>query len=221
MILLNLDSNLIIREENHSNAFMVVQSYFCSMLPTMHLLISLGIAFCLEVRYQRKYSVILLLGVIGVMPDIDHLFSLYQNAGLFHNTLFLGVLPLAVLIFSNLVETNRRMDSSAYQRFFIGVTVVLLGHLMLDLIAGNEISLGLTSAPLTFGIASVPLVQSGVFGTLFSTTDLLCLLLFALVVSGNIVLKKVYAISEGYEVDEEVVAKRNVFQSVFKRPVKS
>lgn len=189
------------------------------MLPTIHLLISLGIAFCLEIRYQRKYTVILLLGVIGVMPDMDHLFSLYQNSRLFHNTLFLGVLPLAMLIFSNLIETSRKADSSAYQRFFIGVTVVLLGHLMLDLIAGNEISLGLTSVPLTFGIPSVPLVESGIFGTLFSTTDLLCVLLFAIVVSGNIVLKKVYAISEGYDVDGETLAKRNVFQSVFKRPV--
>jgi hypothetical protein len=187
----------------------------------MHLLISLGIAFCLEIRYQRKYTVILILGVIGVLPDLDHLVPLYQNAGLFHNTLFLGVLPLAMLIFSNLIETSRKIDSSTYQRFFIGVTVVLLGHLMLDLIAGNEISLGLTSSPLTFGIPSVPLVQSGIFGALFSTTDLLCVLLFAIVVSGNIVLKKVYAISEGYDVGDGAEAGRNVYPSVFKRPARS
>ena len=173
------------------------------MLPTVHFIVSIGIVFCLEIKHQRKYTAILLLGVIGVMPDIDHLFS----DGLFHNTLFLGVLPLAMLIFSNLVETYRTPDSSKYQRFFIGVTMVLFGHLMLDLISSSEISLGLTSTPLMFSIPSIPLVQSGIFGTLFSTVDLLWVSLFAMVVSGNIVLKKVYAITEDYDLVVEATSR--------------
>jgi hypothetical protein len=187
------------------------------MLPTVHFIISIGIAFCLEIRHQRKYSAILLLGMIGVMPDIDHLFSISSNTGLFHNTIFLGVLPLGILIFAHLAETSREMDSSTYQRFFISATVVLLGHLMLDLIAGNKVSLGLSSTPLMFSIPTIPLVQSGIFGTLFSTVDLLWLSLFAMVVSGNIILKKVYAISEGFDIGEEVITRRNVLQGTIKR----
>jgi hypothetical protein len=200
---------------------MVVQKYFCSMLPTIHFILSLGIAFCLEIRHPRKYTVILLLGVIGVMPDIDHIFSLSQNSGLFHNTLFLGVLPLAMLIFSNLIEASREPDSSAYQRFFICVMVVLLGHLFLDLISGNMVSLSFTSTPLTFSIPSLPLVQIGVLGTLFTTVDLLWLLLFTLVVSGNIALKKVYAISEDYDMNLGAISKRGTLTNVLKRPAKN
>jgi hypothetical protein len=191
------------------------------MLPTIHFILSLGIAFCLEIRHPRKYTVILLLGVIGVMPDIDHIFSLSQNSGLFHNTLFLGVLPLAMLIFSNLIEASREPDSSAYQRFFICVMVVLLGHLFLDLISGNMVSLSFTSTPLTFSIPSLPLVQIGVLGTLFTTVDLLWLLLFTLVVSGNIALKKVYAISEDYDMNLGAISKRGTLTNVLKRPAKN
>jgi hypothetical protein len=161
------------------------------------------------------------LGVIGVMPDIDHIFSLSQNSGLFHNTLFLGVLPLAMLIFSNLIEASREPDSSAYQRFFICVMVVLLGHLFLDLISGNMVSLSFTSTPLTFSIPSLPLVQIGVLGTLFTTVDLLWLLLFTLVVSGNIALKKVYAISEDYDMNLGAISKRGTLTNVLKRPAKN
>lgn len=200
---------------------MVVRAYFSTMLPTVHFIISIGIAFCLEIRHSRKSAVILLLGLIGVLPDIDHLISFSQNAGLFHNTLFLGVLPLAIVIFSNLVETSREKDSSTYQRVFIGVTAVLLGHLILDLIAGNEISLGLTSAPLLFAIPSIPLVQSDIFGTLFSTVDLLWVSLLALVIFCNIVLKKIYAISEGFDMEETVAARRIVLPGFLIHPVKA
>ena len=171
----------------------------CSMTPTVHFIISIAIAICLNMKISRKAAMIILLGVVGTLPDIDHFLPTIQGAGLFHNTLFMGVVPLAVLIFVHLVETNRENDSSVYQRFFIGVTIILLGHLILDLISGNVLTLGLFSGTAIFSVPNTALLEVGHMGVAFSLPDILWIVLCTVVISGNIVMTKVYNLYEGWE----------------------
>jgi hypothetical protein len=167
------------------------------MSPVVHFIISIFIAFCLEIASSRKYTTILLLGIVGMTPDIDHFLPMVDGFRMFHNTLFMGVLPLALLIFAHLAENNKKPHSSFYQRFFIGAMIVLLGHLLLDLIAGHEIQLGLLPGSGVISIPNTALIFSQ-FGVLFSAADILWIALFILVLSGNLAIAKVYSLYEGW-----------------------
>ena len=136
--------------------------------------------------------------MVGMIPDIDHFFPMVNGFGLFHNTFFMGVLPLALFIFAHLVEPGKKPDSSVYQRFFLGATIVLLGHLLLDLIAGHPIQLGLFFGSGVISIPNTALIESQYFGVLFSAADLLWLCLFAMVITGNYAIAKVYGLYEGW-----------------------
>lgn len=133
-----------------------------------------------------------------MIPDIDHFFPMVNGFGLFHNTFFMGVLPLALLIFAHLAETRDNTNSSFYQRFLIGAMIVLLGHLLLDLIAGHPIQLGLFFGSGVISIPNTALIESQYFGVLFSAADLLWLCLFAMVITGNYAIAKVYGLYEGW-----------------------
>jgi len=173
--------------------------YFNTMLPLVHFVISIGIAFSLELKSSRKYALIIFLGIIGILPDIDHLLPLNQGARLFHNTIFLGALPMLLVVLSNLAETNRGMKSSAYQRFFVCVALILLSHLLLDIIDGNTITLGIFNNPVRITMPLAPLIQSNALGVLFTTRDAIWMLLIVMVLTGNVILKRIYALYEGYE----------------------
>ncbi len=191
-------SNVIIRRENWPNAFMVVECVCYSMTPIVHFVISIFIAFCLGIATSRKYTTILLLGIVGMIPDIDHFFPKVNGFGLFHNTFFMGVLPLALFMFAHLAENDKIPDSSVYQRFFLGATIVLLGHLLLDLIAGHAIQLGLFFGSGVIIIPNTALIESQNLGILFSAADLLWLCLFAMVITGNYAIAKIYGLYEGW-----------------------
>ena len=115
------------------------------MQPFVHFTISIGIAFALEVKYTRRYSMILLLGIIGVLPDMDHFLPEYNGAGLFHNLMVVSLIPLGLLLMSTLIEGTSNKGSSKFQRFFVCISVILVSHLILDSIAGTTISLDLFS----------------------------------------------------------------------------
>ena len=181
------------------------EEYCGRMSPIVHLTISVFIAFCLGLELKRKYLAIFLLGIIGVMPDIDHFLPMIGGFSIFHNTFFMGIVPLALLIFAHIAETRKTEDSSEYQRFLIGATVVLLGHLLLDLIDGSSIQLSLLSTSVLINVPEVAIIQSQSLGILFSTSDLLWLALFVAVLLGNRVISKVYDLYEGWNEDNAVM----------------
>ncbi len=133
-----------------------------------------------------------------MLPDLDHFLPLWNGASLFHNTLALGVVPLALIIISGTVETHRYEDSSKYQRFFICVAVVLVAHLLLDLLGGSGIYVGFPTSTEAFTVGATPLLKYTENGILLMTSDLLWLAMMILVISGNIIQKRIYALFEGF-----------------------
>lgn len=168
------------------------------MSPAVHFTISLLIALCLGIKTSRKAATVLLLAFIGMAPDLDHFLPTINGASLFHNTLFLGVVPLFLLIFIHLVETNKDGDTSFYQRFLIGVTVILMGHLILDLIDGNVIQLGFFANSVSLSIPDSALLENSTQGVIFSIRDLLWMALAALVLLGRMSTDKVYSLYEDW-----------------------
>ncbi len=173
------------------------------MLPFAHFLISMGIGFALEVKSPRKYLNILLFGIIGILPDLDHFLPQLGSTGLFHNTLILGELPLAFLIAAYMLENRFNERSSKYQRFFTSVTIILYGHLILDLIAGNSIAYTLAGIS-TFNLSSIPLLEIGGLGVIIGSTDMLWLFLGIIVLGGNLIQKKLYTLIEEYYAEDEL-----------------
>ena len=189
------------------------------MLPFAHFLISLGIGFALEVKSPRKYLNILLFGIIGTLPDIDHFLPQLGSTGLFHNTLILGELPLAFLITAYMLENRFNERSSKYQRFFTSVAIILYGHLILDLIAGNSIAYTLAGTS-TFSLESLPLIEISGLGVIVGSTDMAWLLLGILILGGNIIQKKLYTLIEVYyEKDELEFGRQYPIDSVLSRSV--
>jgi len=171
------------------------------MSPAVHFLVSILMAFALELEFKRKYLVIFSLGLVGMLPDLDHLIIRTEGVGLFHNLLVLGVLPLVLLILVNNKETSQGMHSSRYQRYVIAAGIILIGHLILDAIAGNGFYLGL-AASTQFHAVPVGLISSVRYGVLLYTTDLLWATLIILVLSGNVCIKKINMLYEGFDNEE-------------------
>ena len=173
------------------------------MLPIVHFLISIGIGFALEIKSPRKNLNILLFGIIGTLPDLDHFLPQLGSTGIFHSTLMLGVLPLAFFMAAHMLETHFNEASSKYQRFFIGVIIVLSSHLILDLIAGRSIAYSFAETGI-FSLSSTPLLEIGGLGVIIQSTDLLWLFLGIMVLVGNLTQKKIYAFIEEYYAEEEL-----------------
>jgi hypothetical protein len=168
------------------------------MLPLAHLVLSIGIAFGLEFRHPRRFTAIAILGLIGLLPDLDHFLPLYNGASLFHNTLVLGVFPLALIMLASTVEVQRDSGSSFYQRFLICVAVILMSHLLIDMITGSGIYLGFPTSVEAFSIGAAPLMEFSGVGVILVSSDLLWVAMLGLVLAGNVVQKRIYALFEGY-----------------------
>lgn len=191
------------------------------MLPFAHFLISIGIGFTLEVKSPRKYLNILMFGIIGILPDIDHILPQLGSTGLFHNTLVLGELPLVFLIAAYMLENHFNERSSKYQRFFTSVAVILYAHLILDLIAGSSIAYTFAGTS-TFNLESLPLIEIGGLGVVMASTDMAWLALGILILGGNLVQKKLYfLIEEYYAEDEKEFGRQYPSDAMLSRPVVS
>lgn len=196
------------------------------MLPVVHVVVSIGIAFALEINYSRKYSMILLLGFLGLLPDIDHFLPSYNGVGIFHNLIALGVLPIVVLMVAFMVQNSTNSNSSKFQRFIIAATVVLLGHLILDLVSGGTIYLNIFSENGTFQLESFPLLKSTILGTVIEIKDIAWLALGAVVLFGNLAQKQIYAKTEGFEEYDRLskqtrVSRKEILRSIISRPVRN
>jgi hypothetical protein len=168
------------------------------MLPLAHLVLSIGIAFGLEFRHPKRFTAIAILGLVGMLPDLDHFLPLYNGASLFHNTLVLGVLPLALIMLASTVEVQRDTSSSFYQRFLICVAVILMSHLLIDMMAGSGVYLGFPTSVEAFSVGATPLMKYSGVGVIMVSSDLLWVAMLALVLAGNVVQKRIYALFEGY-----------------------
>ncbi len=194
------------------------------MQPVVHFIISIGIAFALEINYSKKYSMILLFGFVGMLPDLDHLLPFHNGVGIFHNPVVLGVIPLVLLMVAMMIENANNKDSSKYSRLFISVTVILLGHLMLDLIAGSAISLNVFSENGIFHVDTLPLLTSANLGVLLDLSDIVWLILGVMVLLGNIAQRQIYANMEDLEEYREIpvhkpVSNEDALRAIVSSPV--
>ncbi|MDO9536764.1 MAG: hypothetical protein Q7J68_00405 [Thermoplasmata archaeon] len=193
------------------------------MLPIAHLIISIGIAFCLEYKHPRRISIIVLLGLIGTLPDFDHFLPMYNGAKMFHNLFFLAVLPILLLFLAHFIETRRTPLSSVYQRFIMCATVVLVGHLILDAIAGNTISPGFPTSSFSFSLNSAPILTIAEIP--LANIDIMWILLAACVIFGRYAQREVYDIFEAYAIEDRYIARhsvsrRDVLNAIIVSPVR-
>ncbi|MCK4757803.1 MAG: hypothetical protein KAS67_05075 [Thermoplasmata archaeon] len=170
------------------------------MSPFIHFFLSLLAALSMNLKYERKYLVILFLGFMGVLPDIDHLFPL-QISGtevfIFHNLNFLVLLPLALLLFISMFESFKGGHSSKYQRFALALAIILFGHLVLDIVAGNTIILQFSPEIIEFSLPESQILSLESFGTILSLSDLLLSFWIFCVIITNFIQTYLYHISEG------------------------
>jgi hypothetical protein len=130
-----------------------------------------------------------------VLPDLDHLFG-GEGVGTFHNLIVLFAVPLALFMFVFMIERSRDPCSSAYQRFFLAVVVVLTSHLFLDIVSGSTVMLNLSSTAQPISFVSTPLVTTE-WGTLVETMDLIWVVIVATVLVGVAAQEVMYENAEG------------------------
>ena len=189
------------------------------MLPAAHILISIGIGFAMEVKFKNKYLTILTFGLLGLLPDLDHFLPPNGSVGMLHNIIILGEMALVLIIASSILEPHFTPRSSKYQRFFISFAVILYGHVCLDLIAGGTFATNLAGTNLLH-ISSMPIVDMQGVGVVFSSTDIIWVALGILVLSGNLIQKKLYALIEEYYAEDELeFGKQYPLDSVLSRSV--
>ena len=146
------------------------------MSPFIHFLLSLVAALSMDLQFKRKYLIVLILGLLGVAPDLDHLIGYSQSGmsiSIFHNLYLLGFLPILLMFTSFIVENAKGGHSSVYQRFFLALTVILVGHLVLDILAGNVITLHFPLDTATFALEKGVLINSGIYGSLLGTGEVI------------------------------------------------
>ena len=189
------------------------------MLPVAHILISIGIGFAMEVKFRNKYLAILSFAFIGILPDLDHFLPPNGSVGILHNIVILGEISMALLIAAYMLEAHFTPRSSKYQRFFISFAVILYGHICLDLIAGGSFAMNLEGTNLIH-ISSVPIVEIEGVGMIFGSSDIIWLFLGILVLSGNLIQKKLYNLIEVYyEEDELEFGKQYPVDSIISSPI--
>ena len=94
----------------------------------------------MDLKFKHKYSVSALLILMGILPDIDHLIHVSisgSDISIFHNFNVLLLVPLSLFLMVNMYEAGG--NSSKLRRFFLALTIILSGHLVMDLVAGSTI----------------------------------------------------------------------------------
>lgn len=176
------------------------------MSPFIHILLSIIAAMAMDLRFKHKAIVILMLGISGVLPDLDHLINYATADGVqvpvFHNLYLLVFLPMCLLFASFIVENVRGGHSTTFQRLFLALLVTLSGHLVLDIIAGNTMMLHFPFDTSTFFIEENVLIESGIYGNIVGTGEaIFCFWLLA-IVAVNLGQRRLYSISEEIRLEE-------------------
>ncbi len=179
------------------------------MLPLVHFTVSILIALALEIRFKNKLMLILMLGVLGTLPDLDHFLPYNNGVGVFHNPIFLFALPVAFLLGAFLLENTVNKSSSKIQRLFLCVTVILLSHFLLDIASGKIVSINLSTSAQTFMLASTPMLTTQ-WGTLIETKDMVWIFLVMTVVFGNLAQRIMYMNAEAIESTEIIARKKRL-----------
>lgn len=110
------------------------------MQPVVHFLLSivagLGVGLHYDNRY-KKYLLIFLLALATTCIDLDHLLPIYKGTGIkvLHNFFIFIVLPSLLFLVFYLYERER--ESSLRQRACLLLSVMFLGHMLLDGISGT------------------------------------------------------------------------------------
>ena len=106
------------------------------MEPIWHFVVSAGMGLIIVRGWKNSLAWAALCGVIGTLPDMDH----FLSAEYAHNLFLLIVAPCLAFVVCFLID-NYRNGMRWAPRISLLFMVILPGHLILDLSAGNAIPL--------------------------------------------------------------------------------
>jgi len=163
-----------------------------------HFIISVSIGATLARHQKNPLAFSVVCGVLGMLPDIDHIIPLnssilWGNSSafavdhlghqhMFHNSYVLVVLPFFVLIGAFVFDGASGRETSSCRRAALAVFVVLVGHMALDLAAGNSFLVNPSAKDGYIVLTSAPILSMG-SSVILSQMDLPLVMLAALALS--------------------------------------
>jgi hypothetical protein len=103
-----------------------------------HFIISIIAAMALDLHKKHKFLFVIALAAFSVIIDFDHFFHtdpLYMKP--LHNLVICLLLPMMLFYLSYREERRFDFKSTEKQKFFLVLTVMLMGHLVADMFYGE------------------------------------------------------------------------------------
>jgi len=170
------------------------------MSPIIHLTVSMLAIIYMNLGFKKRYLFIIVL--MGVLPDLDHLLNIEVSGvpvAYFHNIILLLFFPLILFLLFTMFEVGGY--SSKFTRFFLALLIILTGHLVMDLVAGNTIILQASSELLQFSLPQRDLLSLGSIGTFMTVSDLIFGSWLISVMISRPLITKIHAWFEGQALD--------------------
>ncbi len=142
------------------------------MSPIIHLTVSMLAVIYMNPGFKKRYLFIIIM--MGVLPDLDHFLNIEASGvpvAYFHNIILLLFFPLILFLLFAMFEVGGY--SSKCTRFFLALLIVLTGHLVMDLVAGNVIIFQASPDLIQFSLPQKDLLSLGSIGTFMTVSDLI------------------------------------------------
>ena len=142
------------------------------MSPVIHLTVSMLAVIYMNLGFKKRYLFIIVMA--GLLPDLDHFLNIEVSGvpvAYFHNIILLLFFPLILFLLFTMFEVGGY--SSKCTRFFLALLIILTGHLVMDLVAGNTIILQASPELLQFSLPQKDVLTLGSIGTFMNVSDLI------------------------------------------------
>ena len=171
-----------------------------AMLTIEHFLLSLLAGLGVGLHFQnktRKFLMIFLMALATACIDLDHLLPIYQDTGIkiFHNFFVFILIPF--VLFLAFYAYEGRKNSSVGQRACLSLSVMFLGHMLLDGVFGT-LPLFYPFRSEMFTISNIGITIDPTFFTLSSMHGIM-IIWGAVIIGANMVETLIYNDVEGHE----------------------
>ncbi len=165
-----------------------------------HFLLALLAGLGVGLHFQnktRKYLMIFLMALATACIDLDHLLPIYQDTGIkiFHNFFVFILIPF--VLFLAFYAYEGRKNSSVGQRACLSLSVMFLGHMLLDGVFGT-LPLFYPFRSEMFTISNIGITIDPTFFTL-SPMHVILIIWGAVIMGANMVETLIYNDVEGHE----------------------
>ena len=174
------------------------------MSPVIHLTVSMLAVIYMNLGLKKRYLFIIIM--MGVLPDIDHLFGIEISGvpvAYFHNIILLLFTPIILFLLFTMFEVGGY--SSKYTRFSLALMIILSGHLVMDLVAGNVIILQASPELLQLSLPQKDLLTLGSIGTVMTVSDLIFGSWLICVMVSRPLVAKIHSWYEGQAQEDDIV----------------